>query len=149
MQDKSKSISTNELWARLFQAPTIDRFLENAGSECELPAFSDYISALCEERGEKPETVIRRADIERSFGYRLFSGARNPSRDSALQLAFGLALSTDETQQLLKIAQVTPLHPKVKRDAIIAFCLHNRKSLVDTQQVLYEHELPIIGGKRR
>lgn len=120
MKDKTTSVSTRELWARLFQAPTVDGFLAEDSGSCELPAFSDYIKELCKAKGEKPERVIRRGNIETSYGHRLFSGMRNPSRDTLLQLAFGFELTTDEAQQLLKVAHAAPLHPKVKRDAVIA-----------------------------
>ena len=70
---------------------------------------------------------------------------RNPSRDTVLMLAFGFELSLDETQQILKVARQTPLHPKVKRDAVIAYCLHHQKTIVETQQVLYEYGLPLMG----
>ena len=141
-------ISTSELWARLFKAPSIGSYLEeHSGSE--LPAFSDYISLLAEERDEKRETVITRAGIERTFGHRLFNGTRNPSRDTVLQLAFGLELDADGAQQLLKVAGMSALHPKVKRDAVVAYCLHKKMSLIDAQQALYEHALPLLGGGDR
>ena len=148
MKDKAREVSTRELWARLFQAPSVDLFLSGGGGDCPLPSFSEYITQLCEDRGVRPEAVVRRGDIERSFGHRLFSGARNPSRDTVLQLAFGFGLTADETQQLLKVARATPLHPKVKRDAVIAYCLHGRRSLVDAQECLEKYGLPLIGGKR-
>lgn len=142
------NISTGELWARLFKAPSIGTFLdEHSGTT--LPIFSDYLSQLSDARGLKREAVINRADIERSFGHRLFNGTRNPSRDTVLQLAFALGLSTDETQQLLTVANASTLHPKVKRDAIIAYCLHNGRSLMETQQLLYEYKLPLLGGAKR
>ena len=141
-------ITTRELWARLFKAPTIDVYLDEHSGTI-LPAFSLYISQLCEERGLKRETVISGSGLERSFGHRLFSGSRNPSRDTVLQLAFGFGLSADETQQLCKVAQVSALHPKVKRDAVIAYCLHNGNSFMDVQQLLYENDLPLLGGAKR
>lgn len=141
-------VTTNELWARLFKSPSINEFLAQNSGEIVMPSFPDYISSLCEARGERAEQVINRAGIERSFGHRLFSGTRNPSRDTVLQLAFGFELTTDETQQLLRVAQATPLHPKVKRDAVIAYFLHNGKQLIDVQDALYENGLPLIGGKR-
>ena len=141
-------VTTLELWARLFQAPTIDRFLAENDDALHMPVFSEYITDLCTSRGEKPEQVIKRSGIERSFGHRLFTGARNPSRDTVLQLAFGFELSTDQTQQLLKIAQATLLHPKVKRDAVIAYCLHNGKPLIEAQRVLHEMGLPLMGNRK-
>lgn len=141
-------ISTMELWAKLFKAPTIGSYLEEHSGSV-LPSFSDYITQLCNERGERREAVINRSGLERTFGHRLFSGSRNPSRDTVLQLAFGFGLSTDEAQQLLKVAQASALHPKVKRDAVIAYCLHNGIALLDAQKVLYENGLPLLGGAKR
>lgn len=149
MQDKSTSISTGELWARLFKSPSVDGFLAESSGACELPSFSDYITELCKAKGEKPERVIKRGNIETSYGHRLFSGGRNPSRDTVLQLAFGFELNADEAQQLLKVAHAAPLHPRVKRDAVIAFCLHHHTSMIETQVILAENGLPILGGGKR
>ena len=140
-------ISTAELWARLFKAPSVRAFL-NEQSGVELPAFSDYIARLADESGMKHEAVIARSGIERSYGHRLFNGTRNPSRDTVLQLAFGLGLDCDGAQQLLKVAGASTLHPKVKRDAVIAYCLHNGFSLMEAQELLYEYTLPLLGGAR-
>lgn len=141
-------ISTQELWARLFKAPTVGSYLANS-NEVILPSFSDYLVQVAEERGMRRDQVIANAGLERTFGYRLFSGTRNPSRDTVLQLSFGLRLDCDETQQLLKVAQKSPLHPKVKRDAVVAWCLHHAYPLMATQQALYDHGLPPLGGTRR
>ena len=144
---EASSVTTRDLWARLMEAPTIDAFLEGADEGSSLPAFSEYITALCEARGEKPERVINRCGIDRSFGHRLFSGARKPSRDTILMLAFGFELSVDGTQQLLKVGRASALHPKVKRDAVIAFCLHNGLPLMEAQQSLYDCGLPLLGSR--
>jgi hypothetical protein len=91
-------------------------------------------------------TVIKRANIESSYGHRLFRGSRNPSRDTVLQLAFGFGMDTAEAQQLLKIARHAALHPKVKRDAIIAFCLENGRTVIEAQNYLYDNDMPLLGG---
>lgn len=146
MKDKSKAITTEELWSRLFSSSTIDSYFGKDTDECALPAFCEYITELCKARNEKAEQVIKRSDLDSSFGHRLFSGARRPSRDTVMQLAFGFGMDVDGAQQLLKVARASALHPKVKRDAVIAFCLHNSKTLVETQQLLYDNGLPILGG---
>ena len=148
MIDKSGNLSTTEMWRRLFRASDVSEFISGSDDLQALPVFSDYISQLCRARGEKPERVLKRADIESSYGHRLFSGGRRPSRDTVLQLAFGLELNSDEAQQLLKVAREAALHPKIKRDAVIAYCLHRRISLEKTQQLLIENGLPILGGAK-
>lgn len=143
MEEKA---TTQELWGKLFKSHTIRDYLENTG-ETGLPVFNEYITSLCCAKGEKEETVIRRGGIESSYGHRLFKGTRNPSRDTVLQLAFGLELDSDETQQLLKVARATALHPRVKRDAVIAYCLYHHMSFMDVQELLFENSMPIIGSK--
>ena len=148
MEGKTSKITTQELWAKLFLAPTVNKFFEEGGADVELPRFSVYIAELCRLRGEKPERVLKRANIENSFGHRLFSGERRPSRDTVLQLAFGLRLGVEQTQELLKVARMAALHPKVKRDAVIAYCLKQDMTIDETQQLLMENQLPEMGGAR-
>ena len=148
MSEQSEHPSTRQLWAQLFQSESVDVFFTLNSDTSELPCFSDYITILCQNRNEKPERVIKRTNMERSYGHRLFSGTRQPSRDTVLQFALALELNVDETQQLLKVARATPLHPKVKRDAVIAYCLHRGKTLTEAQLLLYEHHLPQLGGAK-
>lgn len=143
---KENSLTTRELWAKLFSSPTVDGFFNESGEFTRLPDFSDYIKSLCKEKGEKPKTVLERGCIESSYGHRLFSGTRNPSRDTIIQFAFGFELNVEETQRLLKVGRAASLHPKVKRDAVIAFCLSKKKTLMETQFILEKEELPSIGG---
>ena len=146
-EKSTDQLSTSELWGRLFKASSLDQYLDHTGSQQEMPEFSVFITKLAETKKEKPEAIIKRGGIERSYGHRLFSGARNPSRDTVLQFAFGFEFDSDETQQLLKIARVAPLHPRVKRDAVIAYCLHRHMGFLNTQQLLYENGLPLLGCK--
>jgi hypothetical protein len=96
-----------------------------------------------------PEHIIQRAGLEKSFGHQLFSGRRTPSRDTVLQLAFGFSLSVTDTQELLKVARKSPLYPRVKRDSAIIYRLYHGKSFVDTQIILHDLDLPILGDGGR
>ncbi|HBR02747.1 MAG TPA: hypothetical protein DD738_09055 [Ruminiclostridium sp.] len=137
---------TSTLFRLLFKAPNLEQFMEKSAEEMKLQSFCEYITRLCKEQDEVPEHIIRRANIERSFGHQIFRGARNPSRDTVLQLAFGFNADVDTTQELLKCARMSALYPRIKRDAAIIYCLHNRFTVMEAQRVLHEMELPLIGG---
>ena len=94
-----------------------------------------------------PEHLIRRANLEKSFGHQLFSGKRKPSRDTVIQLAFAMRASVAQAQEMLKVARKSVLYPRIKRDTVIIYCLHNRVSLLDTEIILENLGLPILGGK--
>lgn len=142
-------MKTDELLRLLFMESSLERLMEKDPSSLSFPSFPDYITALCKKRDEPPERVINRANIEKSYGHQLFNGRRNPSRDTVLQLAFGFEMDYEAAQELLKIARKSLLHPKVKRDMVLVFCLQHRYSVVDCQVALQKYQLPLLGEGNR
>lgn len=142
-------MSTDELLRLLFMESSLEHLMTKDASSSYFPGFSDYITALCKKRNEPAERVINRANIEKSYGHQLFSGRRNPSRDTVLQLAFGFEMDYEAAQELLKIARKSLLHPKVKRDMVLAFCLQHHYTIVDCQMALQQYRLLLLGEGNR
>jgi len=141
-----KQLPTSALWEQIFKASSVDEIICQNDNETEMPSFSEYISSLCKQRGDVPERIIKKANIERSFGHAIFRGDRNPSRNTVLQLAFGFDADVDLAQSLLKHAGHSPLYPRVPRDAVISYCLYHHMSFMNTQHILLELNLPLMGG---
>ena len=139
--------TTSMLFSRLLKTADLNSFMEKNADIMHTPLFHEYISGLCSVLGEKQESVIKRSSIERTYGHQLFNGTRKPSRDKAIQLAFGLRLNLEDTQQLLKIAQKSQLYPKIKRDAVIIYCINRKIGIIETQTMLHELELTAAGRR--
>lgn len=148
MED-DKRLSTEELLRLLFMESSLENLLRRSETSVLTPAFSDYICALCAERGETHERVIKRANIEKSYGHQMFGGRRNPSRDMVLRLAFGFELDYEGAQKLLKTARKSMLYPRVKRDLIVIYCLHHHYSVVECELLLEQYKLPLLGEGNR
>lgn len=148
MNKEPSQISTSKFFSILLKASSLEEFVKNNEKELKLPSFKEYITELCNDQKNVAERIIKRANIERSFGHQIFRGSRNPSRDTVLQLAFGFEADVDTAQELLKHARMSALYPRVKRDAVIIYCLHYHFTLMDTQLILYEMDLPLLGGGR-
>lgn len=148
MSDNNR-ISTDKLLALLFKESNLERFLLRNESAYLTMSFSDYLNAWCKKHREVPEQVIRRANLDKSFGHQLFNGKRNPSRDTVLQLAFAMQADVTQAQEMLKITRKSPLYPRIKRDTVLIYCLHNRVSLVDTEIILHDLGLPLLGGREK
>ena len=141
--------STSTLLQRIFKTTSLERLIKRFDeSEYDIPIFSEYITAICTERNVLPQHIIKKADIERTYGHQLFNGTRTPSRDKVLQLAFGFELSFDETQKLLTVARKSALYPKIKRDAVIIYALNHRYDIVAVQMSLFDLALPTLGEDR-
>lgn len=141
-------ISTEKLMQLLMKEHSLQRFMRSNSGEIGTPSFDEYIRGLQCEKGESAEKIILRAQIEKSYGHQLFKGSRKPSRDSCIQLAFGFEMDVEGAQKLLRIADKSTLYPRVKRDAAIIYSLHNHISLIDTNMILDQLGVAIIGGDR-
>jgi len=142
-------ITTNTLLNRLSRTSSLNRFIKRYDGEMEnTPVFTEYITALCEEKKITPESVIKKSDIERTYGHKLFNGSRNPTRDRVIQLAFGFGMNYDEAQRFLAISQESALYAKIKRDAVIIFALKNNYNIEAVQSALFDFSLPLLGKVR-
>lgn len=124
-----------ELLAELLASPSIEGFLgENAINEVTL---SEYLQQLLDKKGLKRAEVIRKANLNATFGYQVFTGARGAGRDTILQLVFAMELTLREANRLLQAAGVNGLYCKNRRDGIIIFCIEHSYSLQETDEELY------------
>jgi transcriptional regulator with XRE-family HTH domain len=147
MADK-KRITTSNMLSRILKTNNIANLMKNNDNNMESRTLAGYLQDLCKEKGVVQEHIILRSDIDRTYGHQIFRGLHAPSRDKIIQLAFGFGLNVEETQGLLRQAKYSALYPKLKRDAVIIFCLNKQKTIIETQELLYELELTILGGKQ-
>ena len=88
--------------------------------------------------------VVRGSLLDRSYVYQIFSGAKIPSRDKLIALAFGMHLTDDETQKLLKLSGNRELYARDERDALILFALQRKMTVMDTNSLLFEHHFAVL-----
>lgn len=126
---------TEELLDELLDAPNPATFASkhDIGSL----SLSDYLQRLLDEKQLKRPDVIRDAGLNSTFGYQIFTGARKPSRDKLLQIAFAMKLDLKETDRLLQAGGWRALYCKDRRDAIIIFCISHHADLRKTDEQLY------------
>lgn len=78
--------------------------------------------------------------------YEIMSGktTKNISRNKVIMLCFGLKLTVDEAQQLLKKSGYAPLYARDTRDSIIIYSLEHHIDVVTTNIKLGEYSLEIL-----
>ena len=144
--DKDYKMTTTALLRAMFKASSLDEYLEENADEMNTTPFSKYITDLCEKAKKTRGSIFEKGDIDRDFGYKLFKGTRNPSRDTVIRLAFGFEADISLTQELLKQANMFMLHPRIQRDATILRCIYEKKTILQTQTELDKKKLMLIGG---
>lgn len=113
---------TEDLLARLLASESPQDYLDQELTiDRELAA---YLGDLLNNRGIKRADVVRASGLNPTVVYDIFAGKSKPGRNNAIMLAFGLRCTLRETQRLLRLAGVSELWPKVRRDAIIIWCIN-------------------------
>lgn len=121
--------STDELLKTL-KISSLDAYLKNNGGELIENPICDYLTAVISEKDLIKSEVIKKSNIQTNYGYQLLSGVKIPSRDKLISLCFGMSLTLDEAQTLLKYAGYAPLYPRSKRDSVIITALQNGESVI-------------------
>lgn len=146
MAEKEERI-TEELLERLLNASSPEAYLAQGDTlDRTLP---DYLNQLLASRGLRRSAVARSSGINPTVVYDIFAGKSRPGRDHAIMLALGLRCTLKECQRLLRLAGVSELWCKVRRDAIVIWCVEHGLTRAETDDELYrlgEKTLLATGG---
>lgn len=108
-------------------------------------SLSEHLNQLLNQKGIRRADVVRDSMLDRAYVYQIFSGDKTPSRDKLIAIAFGLKLSDNETQQMLKLSGNRALYAKDQRDAVILFALHHKKTLWEVNELMFKLNLTTLG----
>ena len=107
--------------------------------------FSEYLSDLLKESGEKDSAVYRRAQISRQLFHRIMTQKNyQPTKSTAIQLALALRLDLAGTQKLLSKAGYS-LTRSSKTDLVVQYFIERKEySIVAINAALYDCGLPLL-----
>ena len=138
---------TEDLLERLLQAATPEDYLESEGVGTR--ELVDYLRELLAARGLKRADVVRGSGINQTVIYDIFQGKSRPGRDHAIMLAFGLRCDLRQTQRLLRLAGVSELWCKQRRDAILIWCVEHGLTRAEADDELFRlGEKTLLGTER-
>ena len=141
---KKEPRATVRILSNLLNSHDFERFEEENRQEFVEEDFCACLMRMCQSKGLTKSEMISRSGIERTYGYQIVRGLRNPTRDKVIQFAIGLGLDFDQTQNLLRAAHQGALYPRIKRDAAVIFALAHNLSFADTQCLLAQiGEIPL------
>ena len=140
------SPGTNELENEIKTTTKIETYLDKNKEYMLTCSLSEHLNMLLSQKGMSRADVVRGSLLDRTYVYQIFSGDKTPSRDKLIAIAFGLNLSADETQKMIKLSGNRALYAKDERDAIILFALHHQNTLIDTNELLFNYDYPVLGS---
>ena len=130
--------TTDNLLKELKNAKDINAFLNNNEKKFINETPCSLLNEFLSEKNMSIPQVIKNSGAG-DYVYKIFNGTRKPSRQIILTIAFGLGLSFEETQLVLRVSKLALLDSRDKRDSIIIYALVNHLSVFQTDDLLAEN----------
>lgn len=108
-------------------------------------SLSEHLNMLLSQKGINRAEIVQKSLLDRAYMYQIFSGDKILSRDKLIAIAFGMRLSDEETQKLLKISNNRELYVQDKCDALILFALQRQMTIFETNNLLFKHGFTVLG----
>jgi hypothetical protein len=135
MKDVKKS--TDELLNKIKETTDIEHFMKENEADFISTTVPEYLDSLVARKNIKISEVAERSG-QGDYVYKVFQGSRKASRDILLAIAFGMSLTLDETQTLLRVAGNAQLDPRSRRDSVIIYGLCKKMKITEVCEILYE-----------
>ena len=126
---------TEDLLERLLVAASPEDYLVSEGIGTR--ELVGYLRELLAAHGLKRADVVRGSGINQTVIYDIFQGKSRPGRDHAIMLALGLRCDLRQTQRLLRLAGVSELWCKQRRDAILIWCVEHGLTRAEADDELF------------
>ena len=131
---------TDDLQKELMGSNSLNEFLSANSDEFNSGGVQRLLTRLFEKRGITKSALAKQSGMSEIYVHQIFAGRRNPSRSRLICLCFGLGATLDETQELLRLAGIAPLYPRIRRDAIIIYGLVNGVGLHELNDKLFTED---------
>ena len=137
--------STDDMMQELMQENQIDSYVKkNEADMLDDKSIAQCLTELIEAKSLSKAKVIKNSNVNEIYAYQIFAGKRQPSRDKLLCLCFGMRLSIEEVQKLLKQVGYAELYPRIKRDSIMLFALNKYLTVTQVNDLLYDNSEAVI-----
>lgn len=137
---------TSQLIEELSEFSSFKEFFDNNQQIIEEICLSDYLKELIESKSLNKAEIIEGAEMSEVYAYQIISGIKkHPQREKVLCLAFGMKLSFEETQDLLKKTGYAQLYAKNPFDSVIIYGLCKGLSIIEVNNLLFEYGQETLG----
>lgn len=114
-----------------------DEFNEEIIKANPAPEFYEIIDELLQQRNIKRADLIKRLNLDRTYGYQILNGTRIPTKNQIILIGLYLGVTVDEMQLLLRICGRESLYVRSIEDAKVMYALEHNYS--------YEQAIDFIG----
>lgn len=129
--------TTSQLLNSLTESSDIIDFLNKNEKELLNETLPQCLSRMLAEKNLSVAYVAEKSS-RGDYAYKIFNGNKNPTRDVLISIAVGMGLSLSETQLALRLAKLSYLDPRNKRDSIFIFSINKKLDINEINSILID-----------
>ena len=146
---KKNNITSAKLLTKIREAGSVEEAVAWHETNKD-PVLNDVLYGMIQSRGLTPKDLIIASGIDRSYFYHILSGVKKPGRNMVLRIGFCLRTTLKEMNDLLILAGVSPLYPKIRRDAVLIYALQKKFSMDQANELLIKvGEAPLFSNQKK
>ena len=134
---------TDKLLKELKNTSDIESFFKTYENQFIDETTSTYLNKLLKIKDISISGVLKNSGTG-EYTYKIFRGDRTASRDVLISISFGMNLSLEETQLLLRISKFAILDSRNKRDSVIIYGLSHNLTVFQVDDILDENNMATL-----
>ncbi len=116
-----------------------DEFDEKTIIDNQAEAIYTVIDKYMSEKNIQRSELIRRLNLERTYGYQILNGTRIPTRIHIIKIGLVLTLTLDEIQHMLKIGGKEILYARNITDARAIYAIEHHFNYEDACEFIWNN----------
>ncbi len=132
---KRERITTSQMLTRIRQSGNFTEAV-SVYEENKQPSLGDYLYELMEKRRLTARDMIEKTGIHRSYFYAVLAGQKTPSKNMVLRISLTMRCTLAETNQLLRLAGLSYLYPRVRADTVLIYAVEHKVTPQETNEML-------------
>ena len=109
----------------------------------------EFFDDLLAEYGVKKSEIIKKALMDKGYGYEVLGGRAKASRDYYIRIALEMGLDFRTTQRLLAVTDSGCMYSRLVRDGAIIFAINNNFNYERTINLLAELKQDPLDGREK
>lgn len=142
--DKTTTKKLEEILMNVKDEKSLNTFVKTTPLNHPLMSFAEYLEEYMNQKNRSRSDICRDSGIERTYFYHILAGSKNPGRDKILRICIAAKMNVEETQKALRCGLEAELYAKNMHDAVLLFSLQHQLSVMDTNELLNDYQLPIL-----
>ena len=135
---------TDQLGFELENSQSIHSYMKSNEAEFDDKNFYSLLATLITDSGKSKTKIVTDSCISEPYLYDLLRGAKRPTRNIVIKLAFGLELTLETTERFLMLAGYRNFYARHKRDSLLKYAFLNNMDILEADGLLTEYGFSIM-----